>query len=104
MGEPPVNEIVRKIVNAFHPRRIVLFGSRAQRRGEPDSDVDLCVEMSTDLPPRERRRAISRLFGVRNWAMDVVVYTPEEAQRLRNVVGTLLYTIEREGQVLYERS
>jgi len=103
MREPPLDEIVRKIVEAFHPRRIVMFGSRAQGAGAPDSDLDLMVEMETALKPVERRIAVDRLFGLRDWAMDVVVCTPEEVRRFRDVVGTLLYTIEREGRVIYEQ-
>ena len=102
MVEPPVDDIVEKIVDHFHPRRIVLFGSRARGENDPESDLDLFVELDTDLTPPERQRALSRLFGLRNWAMDLVVYTPEEVKRLKDVVGTLLYTIEREGKVLYE--
>ena len=103
MVEPPVDEIVRKIVEAFAPRRIVVFGSRARGQAGPDSDLDLFVEMHSDLPPRQRVRAVSDLFGLRRWAMDLVVYTPQEVERMKDTVGTLLYTIEREGKVLYER-
>lgn len=104
MVEPPVDEIVQKIVETFHPRRIVMFGSRARGEQGTDSDLDLFVEMESDKPPRQRVRAMHELFSRRRWAMDLVVYTPEEVERMRNVIGTLLYTIEREGKVLYERS
>lgn len=103
MREPPIDEIVQKIVEAFHPRRIVMFGSRARGEAAPDSDLDLMVEMETDRPPRDRVRVVDVLFDHRRWSMDLVVYTPEEVQRLRDVLGTLLYTIEREGKVLYEK-
>lgn len=36
--------------------------------------------------------------------MDVFVYTPDEVRQRRNVVGTLVHTIEQEGKVLYERT
>lgn len=104
MREPPINEVVERIVEAFHPRRIVLFGSRARGVGGQDSDLDLMVEMESDKPPRERIRAVDALFAHRRWSMDLVVCTPEEVRRFRDVVGTLLYTIEREGKVIYEQS
>ena len=104
MTEPPIDEIVQKIVRAFQPRRIVMFGSRAREEAGPQSDLDLFVEMETDLKPMERRRAVDRLFGLRGWAMDIVVYTPEEVNRFKNVVGTLLYTLVREGKTLYEQA
>ena len=104
MNEPPISEIVEKIVQTFGPRRIVMFGSRARGEGGPDSDLDLMVEMESDRPPRERARAVDALFDHRRWSMDLLVYTPEEVQRARDTLGTLLYTIEREGKVLYEES
>jgi len=104
MREPPIDEIVQKIVEAFHPRRIVMFGSRARGEAGLDSDLDLMVEMESDRAPRDRIRAVDALFDHRRWSMDLLVYTPEEVQRLKDMVGTLVYTIEREGRVLYEKS
>ncbi len=98
-----IEQITRTIVERFQPRRIVLFGSRARGDYRPDSDLDLFVEMETPLSPPERATAIRTVFGLHWWPMDILVYTPEELARLKDVVGTLLYTIEREGEVLYER-
>ena len=98
-----LDDLVARIVEAVEPEKVILFGSWANGTARPDSDLDLFVEMESDESPPERARAVSRLFGLRKWAMDVVVYTPEEARRLSNVVGTLMHTIECEGKVLYER-
>ena len=83
MIEPPIGEIARKIAEAFRPRRIVMFGSRAKGNTSADSDLDLMVEMETQEPPAERARMIDALFGLRRWAMDLVVYTPEEVEEQR---------------------
>ncbi|HEX5505970.1 MAG TPA: nucleotidyltransferase domain-containing protein [Thermomicrobiales bacterium] len=98
-----IARVARTIAERFHPERIILFGSRARGEAGPDSDLDLCVEMETPLPPPERAVAVGAAFGLHPWPMDIVVYTPEEVAQLKDVVGTLLYTIEREGTVLYER-
>jgi predicted nucleotidyltransferase len=98
-----LEHITRTIVERFHPRRVVLFGSHARGEAQPDSDLDLFVEMETQARLPERSVEISSVFGLRPWSMDVVVYTPEEVQRLRMVHGTLLSVIEAEGKVLYER-
>ncbi len=92
------------IVEKFNPRRVVLFGSSARGVSAGDSDIDLFVEMETDLPPAQRAIEVSRPFGLRTWSLDLVVYTPEEARRLGRVRGTLMNTIESEGKVLYERT
>lgn len=96
-------EITSKIVERFHPRRVVLFGSRARGQAHSESDVDLFVEMESDLTPPERAIAIDEIFGLRDWPLDLIVYTPQEVERYRNVHGTLMKRIESEGRVLYER-
>ena len=98
-----IEQIVRTIVERFEPKRIVLFGSRARGDHRPDSDLDLFIEMESSLRPPERAVAIGAVFGLHPWSMDLVVYTPQEVDRLRGRIGSLLSTIEREGKVLYER-
>jgi predicted nucleotidyltransferase len=99
-----LQQITRTIVDRFHPRRVILFGSHARGEAQADSDLDLFVEMETPARPPERAREISSAFGLRHWSLDIVVYTPEEVARLRGINGTLLSLIEGEGKVLYERS
>lgn len=103
MAEPPIEDIVRRIVAAFHPRRIVMFGSRARGDARRTSDLDLMVEMDTTHPSPQRVRAIDALFGLRRWAMDLVVFTPAEVLEHRHRRHSLLRIIEAEGKVLYEQ-
>lgn len=99
-----IASVTRMIVERFQPRRIILFGSYARGDAHQDSDLDLFIEMETSRRPPERAIAIASAFGLHSWPMDLLVYTPEEVQRLRGMHGTLLSEIEREGQVLYEQS
>jgi predicted nucleotidyltransferase len=101
--QPPIEEITRRIVEAFDPERIVLFGSRARGEAQPDSDVDLMVEMESDLPRRQRAIEVDRLFARRHWPMDIVVYTPAEVRQMLQQRNSLASTAEREGRILYER-
>lgn len=102
MARPPLEEIVETIVSAMHPKRITLFGSLAKGTAGPESDVDLIVEMETSLKKPFREIEIGKLFRSRDWSLDVFVYTPEEAAKLRKKVGSLLYAAQAEGQVIYE--
>lgn len=104
MDRKQLEEIAEAIVKSFHPKRIILFGSHARGDQREDSDLDLFVEMESDRRPPERAIEVSSIFGLRRWPLDVVVYTPSEVDRLRQVRGTLLSMIETEGEVLYERS
>ena len=98
-----VRDITHKIVESCHPRRIIAFGSYARGEHTHDSDLDLIVEMETEKPFYERGLGIAALFRNRKWAMDLLVYTPEEFDDLRQVFGSLPYSATREGKVLYER-
>jgi len=105
MNDPELlAQVTRKIVERFHPRRIILFGSQVRGEATSESDLDLFIEMETQARPPERAVEVSSIFGLRPWFLDVVVYTPEEVQRLRKTNGTLVSVIEAEGKVLYERS
>jgi predicted nucleotidyltransferase len=101
--EALLDHVTKMIVERFHPKRIMVFGSHARGDGGPDSDLDLFIEMDTSRRPPDRAIEVSEVFGLRSWPMDIVVYTPEEVRRLRHVNGTLLSVIEKEGRVLYEQ-
>jgi uncharacterized protein len=98
------DEIVRRIVNAIRPHKIVLFGSRARGEARPDSDIDLLV-IAPSAQPRYRRAA--PLYGALSdilAPMDIVVYSPEEVQDWSAVRQAFVTTALREGKVLYENS
>lgn len=104
LGSTTLDEIVHTIVENFHPERIILFGSRARGEASPESDVDLFIEMETNLPKRERSRRIRRAFHVYPCPMDIVVYTPAELRHWAVAPASLAATVLREGKILYERN
>src|ERR1700743_1229512 len=97
IDEALIREVADRIVAAFHPKRIVLFGSQARGDASPDSDMDLFIEMETVFEFFSRIPPITKLFRFRRWSMDVFVYTPEEVLQDRGENGTLVEMIEREG-------
>jgi predicted nucleotidyltransferase len=71
----------------------VLFGSRARGDARPDSDLDIMVEMETDKPFYERMVEVDKVFGLRSWPMDLVVYSRElmaVSYRVRDAILPLL--------------
>jgi len=103
INEDTIASVTRTIVERFHPRRVVLFGSHARGDADQDSDLDLFIEMETPRRPPERAIEIASVFGLHPWPMDIIVYTPDEVRQLRAMHGTLLEEVEREGKVLYEQ-
>ena len=99
-----LDEIVRRIVAALDPERIILFGSYAGGVPHADSDVDLFVVMETELPPARRELEVCRLLRPRPFPVDIIVKTPAEMEEAARQHDGFLGEILAEGEVLYERS
>ena len=97
-----LNEIVRRVVDAAEPERIVLFGSAARGEMGPNSDIDLLVVARTDHRLKLTDRIYRNLRGVGE-AVDVIVVTPEDVERYRDSYPLVIFPALREGKVVYER-
>lgn len=83
------------------PERIYLFGSWARGEETEDSDIDLLIIRRTTLPRYERAREVGMLIPHRKYPLDLLVYTPEEFEELKEVAGTIPYEVVQEGVLLY---
>jgi predicted nucleotidyltransferase len=98
-----IDEMVRCIAERFDPDQIILFGSHARGTARHDSDVDLLVVMPVTGSKRETRIEIRCALHDIHVAKDIIVATPDEIERYRNIVGTIIRPALREGKVLYAR-
>lgn len=98
-----LKEAVRKIIDNFNPEKIILFGSYAYGQATKDSDIDLMVVMDTDLKPYERAIPIRKALKYLGIPKDVIVRTPQEFERFKDIIGTIIYTAAHKGRVVYER-
>ncbi|MGQ0665327.1 MAG: nucleotidyltransferase domain-containing protein [Pseudomonadota bacterium] len=101
--DPVIEEIVRRLVAAIDPDKIVLFGSRAGGRARPGSDIDLLIVKHTDQP---RARALQSAYrALRGIFMptDLLWYTPAEIADWSQVTSFIATRVLREGRVLYEK-
>ncbi len=99
-----IEEMVRRIVEKFHPEKIILFGSHARGTAGPDSDVDLLVVMAVQGSRRQKATEIDISLADRQVPLDLLVVTPEQFERDREMIGTVIRPAAREGKVLYERA
>ena len=102
IDDPRLAEAVRTLVEAYHPVRIYLFGSRARGDAAPDSDYDLLLVVPDDAAPELTR---SRLAYERLWdtgtAADVLVVTRGFFESRSHLVASLPATVLREGKLLH---
>ena len=100
--DPVLAEIVRRLVAAYEPERIYLFGSKARGDAGPDSDYNLMVVVPDDAPPvrRRSRLAYEALRGTGR-AADILVYTRSSFDSRLHVRASLPATIVSEGRLLH---
>jgi excisionase family DNA binding protein len=107
LGEPIASElrrVVSAIVTSVQPDGVILFGSRARGDFRADSDFDLAV-LAPDGVVRRRvaMRAYESLAAVadRSVAVDIVVLTPSIISAERDLTGSIVRAVSREGVFLY---
>lgn len=98
-----LKEVVKKIVSKFNPNKIILFGSYAYGMPTLDSDIDLLVVMDTNEKPHKRAIGLRKLLKDLGVPKDIIVKTPDEFNRFKDIVGTIIYPAAHKGRVLYER-
>jgi predicted nucleotidyltransferase len=100
--DPRLAEAVRRLVAAFRPERIYLFGSAARGDARQDSDYDLMVVLPDDAPPALRRSGLAYevLWGL-GVAADVLVWTRSAFDQRTHLKASLPATILREGRLLH---
>jgi len=103
---PRTNDaLISEIVTAlrpFEPEKVILYGSSA--RGETDeySDIDLVIIKRTEEAFLDRLSHAARLLSRLPRSVDVLVYTPEEVERMAEERRDFILTVLEEGRVIYE--
>ena len=97
-----LSEIVRRLVAAYAPERIYLFGSIARGDSGPDSDYDLLVVVPDHAPPdrRDGGLAYRALWGV-GAAVDAVICTSGWFHARTHLKASLPGTVLREGRLIH---
>lgn len=85
----------------YQPQRVILFGSAARGEVDAESDLDVLVIKDTPEPFVERLETMARLCppGVH---ADILVYTPDELQRMVEDGNPFILRALEEGKVIYE--
>jgi uncharacterized protein len=94
--------ILRRLVEAYQPEAVYLFGSRARGRAGQDSDFDLLVVVPANASDARQRPklAVRALRGI-GVPVDAVVMTRPAFDLRARVVNSLPEAALREGRLLY---
>ena len=93
--------VVQALVRDYGAERVILFGSAATGDLSADSDIDLVVIKETDLPFYDRLREVAHSVSWTH-AFEILVYTPEEFEELRQSNAFVREEVCQKGKVLYE--
>ena len=95
--------MVRRLVQEYHPERVVLFGSYAYGTPNEDSDIDLLIIKDTPERLIKRLVAVRRILTdpKRTIALEPIVLTPQEVSRQLAKGDQFIAEIMEKGKVLY---
>jgi uncharacterized protein len=99
---PFLHTPIGRLVRALAPERIVLFGSHAKGVPRPGSDVDLLVVCAVAGQPWAVRRA-RQLVASGFPPIDIVMCTPQDAERAAEQRSPFLQSILEHGVTVFSR-
>ncbi len=96
-----IEKFGRRIGEVFRPQRVILFGSYAQGKPTPDSDVDLLI--ITPFEGRSADKSVEIRMKVRPpFPVDLLVRTPGKVCERLAMGDDFIRDILEKGKVLYE--
>ncbi|MBC7342012.1 MAG: nucleotidyltransferase domain-containing protein [Clostridia bacterium] len=97
-----LNRFIREVPEKIGAERVLVFGSLAQNTFHEWSDLDVVVIAHSTVPFMDRIGQILKQFRPRV-GLDLLVYTPEEWDRLVKESSFVKEEIIKKGKVVYER-
>lgn len=94
----PIELIKDRLIEAYSPSAIYIFGSYAWGNPTEDSDLDLAVVVKNSNQKKYKRSVLGHevLSGL-HFSKDIVVYTEDEFQNSQTEKSSLCYKIEHEA-------
>lgn len=100
-----IEEAKNRLIKAYDPLEIYLFGSYAWGQPDQDSDLDLVVvvDQSDEKSYKRPIRGYDALMSMRV-PNDIIIYTKQEWNELALNRTTLAYKIKNQGKKLYAKA
>ena len=95
-----VRQVVEEL-KPYKPSQVMLFGSAARGDADALSDLDFVVIKQTDRPFLQRLKEAALLVKV-SGSINIMVYTPEEWQRMQEMGSAFVERVLADGCMVYE--
>ena len=100
---PLAQRTLHRLIRAFSPERVILFGSYAKGAARPRSDVDLLVIANIDGSAEHHQRLARQLASDSFPRVEVVLATPAEVAAASTAKSPFLASIFTTGVTVYTR-
>jgi predicted nucleotidyltransferase len=102
---PVMKQIVRFITSKISPERIILFGSYSRGDNKKSSDIDILIIIKNLKNERKITGTLYRELLKEDIAIpiDFLAIDYDKYNELKNEIGYIYKTIEKEGQILYDK-
>ncbi len=96
-----LDDLVRRIVDAVHPVRIILFGSAGRGDMGPHSDLDVLVVLPSGADVPHAENEIYRGMWGFGFAKDIIVVTEDDVRKHASNRYLVIHTALTQGKDLY---
>jgi predicted nucleotidyltransferase len=91
------------LLDAYEIEAIILFGSLGRGDADEFSDVDLLLVVETDRDAAELGKEMAGYLDALTKDKHVIVKTPQEFCRQKDIPGTLVFSAEKDGRILFDK-
>ena len=98
-----MDQIVALITSKISPERVVLFGSYAKGENKENSDIDILIIVKNLKNERQITGSLYKELLNTNISIpiDFIAVDYDKYNTLKNKIGYIYKTIDKEGQILY---
>ncbi len=96
-----IESLVQSIVEVIHPLKIILFGSYARDKVNPESDIDVLVVMPEGVHCRRTAQLLYRQIKGLGVPFDILLATPRILEKHKDNIGLIYRTVLKQGREIY---
>jgi predicted nucleotidyltransferase len=96
-------ELKEALLEVYDPEAVILFGSLGRGDADEFSDVDLLLVIETDRDVEDLGKEVSGYLDPLSKDKHIIVRTPRDFCRQRDIPGTIVFSAARNGKFLFDK-